>query len=276
MRSLRELEDTVLDSGELMKKTTAALINNLGKLIALTAAIMTVAITFTDVSFSGFFKEGFTSSLILILISGYIIYFSLENAGEGCGMQTDEYISAAKRYDGLRECVSGDDIEALRDFLRGYSERECVSRQNAVLIAHGLSRSSYEEYLGGKSFGRKTDGIFKKIKRLRPAILTPKSLLARSAVERRSELEDPERKKIFTLVLKLITSTVCTFVTVAVLLTAKEGLGGADILNALLRLSALPAMAFRGYSEGYSYSKHTLSLWLETKANILEAFFSAR
>ena len=61
-------------------------------------------------------------------------------------------------------------------------------------------------------------------------------------------------------------------VTVSVMLTAKEGLTGADVLNGILKLSALPMIGFKGYSQGYSYAKHTLTLWTETKANILEAF----
>jgi hypothetical protein len=62
-------------------------------------------------------------------------------------------------------------------------------------------------------------------------------------------------------------------ITVSVMLSAKDGMTASDILNGILKLSALPVIGFRGFCAGYSYSKHTLSLWLETKAGILEAFF---
>ena len=63
-------------------------------------------------------------------------------------------------------------------------------------------------------------------------------------------------------------------ITLSVMLSAKEGLTATDVLNGLLKLSALPLIGFKGYSAGYSYVKHNISLFLETKANILESFLN--
>ena len=84
-------EDTILDSGELTKKAGRALIGNMGKLIALFVALIMLAVTFTDIKFTGILTGGFTSSLLLLITASYIIYFSLEDAGEKCGLETDEY-----------------------------------------------------------------------------------------------------------------------------------------------------------------------------------------
>ena len=146
-----------------------------------------------------------------------------------------------------------------------------------MLLAKGLSEGDLEGYLSGeRGFESKARRELKKIAALKPYQLSAKTLLSRERSGGKSELIDPEKRKLLSLISKLIPTTVSAFITVAVVISAKDGLSGADVLSALLRLSALPAMAFRGYSEGYTYAKHSLSLWLEVKAGILEEFFVDR
>ena len=56
------------------------------------------------------------------------------------------------------------------------------------------------------------------------------------------------------------------------MLNVKEDMTASDVINGILKLSALPVIGFKGYSAGYGYTKNSLSLWIETKANILEKF----
>ena len=107
-------------------------------------------------------------------------------------------------------------------------------------------------------------------------ILTPTLLLGSERSSTRSELESPEKRKFPMLVLKLIPSTLCMLVTLSVILTAKEEMTSADILNGILKLSALPLIGFRGYASGYSYAKHSLTDWLKTKTDILESFINKK
>lgn len=267
-----EFEDTILDSGELMKKAGQALIANMGKIIALFVALLMLAVTFTDITFTGIFTKDFASSLLLLITSSYIIYFSLEDAGEKCGIETEEYRAAKDRYDKLRQKISGDKIGSLRTFCIEYSKNEVEFRRKNALISHGLTEKDLSDFLSGKSFDKKVGRILRSISKIKPIAITPKTLLQRERRHGRSELENPEKRKIPMLLIKLIPSTICMAVTVSVMLTAKEGLTGADVLNGILKLSALPMIGFKGYSAGYSYAKHTLSLWTETKANILESF----
>lgn len=264
--------DKLLDSERLMKKAGQVILGNMGKLIALVAALIMLAVTFTDITFTGIFTENFTSSLILLLTSAYVIYFSLEDSGEKYGMESEEYKSASEKYNALRQKITGDKITSLREYCTRYSQSELEFRKKSALISHGLADADLEDYLAGKSFDRKTTRVLQRIGAIKPIALSPKILLQRERFSTRSELENPEKRKIPALLLKLIPSTVCMAVTVSVMLTAKEGLTGADVLNGILKLSALPMIGFKGYCAGYSYSKHTLSLWLETKANILESF----
>ena len=267
-----DFEDTILDSGELMKKAGHAIIYNMGKIIALFVALLMLAVTFTDVTFTGIFTKNFASSLLLLITSSYIIYFSLEDAGEKCGIETSEYIFTKDKYDKIRAEISGDRISSLRSFCIEYSKNELEFRKNCALTSHGLTQKDLFDFLSGKRFDKKTNRSLHNISKIKSVSITPKTLLQRERWHGRSELENPEKRKIPMLLIKLIPSTVCMAVTVSVMLTAKDGLTGADVLNGILKLSALPMIGFKGYSAGYSYAKHTLSLWNETKANILLSF----
>lgn len=272
--NFENFHDGLLDSEKMMKRAGQLILGNMGKLIALIAALIMLAVTFTDITFTGIFTESFTSELLLLLTSAYVIYFSLEDSGEKYGMETDEYKSACERYDLLRKKITGDKIESLRDYCSRYSEKELEFRRKNALISHGLTDADLEDYLTGNLRDKKRSRILRKISNIKPIPLSPKTLMQRERFNTRSELENPEKRKIPILLMKLIPSTLCMAVTVSVMLTAKEGLTAADVLNGILKLSALPMIGFKGYSAGYSYSKHTLSLWTETKANVIESFLS--
>ncbi|MBQ9071003.1 MAG: hypothetical protein IJY23_06640 [Clostridia bacterium] len=276
MKDFSQIEDSILDSGEMVKKAGRALIENMGKIIALAVSLIMIAVTFTDISFSSVFTESFASSLLLLLTSSYIIYFSLEDAGEKCAENTEEYKKAKERYDSLRQKVSGNDIADLRVFCLGYSERELEYRKSNALIREGLSSEDMKAFCSGKTFDKRTGRKLKRIAKIKPVRLTPRMLLSKGKAGRSGELENPESKKLLSLIIKLIPSTVCMTVTVSVMLSAKEGLSSADVLNGILKLSALPMIGFKGYSAGYSYAKHSLASWFETKADIIEDFLKSK
>ena len=97
MKKISAFEDSVFDSSELMKRAGKTLFENMGKVIAFTVALLMLLVTFTDVSFAATMSESFVSSLLLLITSSYVIYFSLEDAGEKCAEETDEYKSAKER-----------------------------------------------------------------------------------------------------------------------------------------------------------------------------------
>ena len=112
MKSAGLFEDALLDSGEIMKRAVRGAIYNMGKIIAIFTLLITVAVTFTDISFSYELTEELISSVLLLLTSSYIIYFSLVDAGEKYGMESEEYRRAAKDYGNIRAQIRGDMIEA--------------------------------------------------------------------------------------------------------------------------------------------------------------------
>lgn len=276
MKNLSEFENALLDTDNGVRQIGKYLIANMSKLVALFAALIMTAVTFTEISFAGVHTKDALSSLLLLLTSSYIIYFSLEDAGEKHGEDTEEYQAASKRYSKLRESISGSDIEELRNFCSEYSKNELEFRKRSALISHGFSQNDLLRFQNGEIERGHEARILRKINKIKPVIITPRVLLCRERWQKHSELENPEKRKLVGLFVKLIPSTVCMLVTVSVMLTTKDGLTGADVLNGILKLSTLPLIGFRGYSAGYTYAKHSLSLWMETKANILERFISSQ
>ena len=253
MKSFRDFDDVLLDSSELIKKASKTIICNMGKIIAIFVFFVMLAVTFTDVSFLGFFTESFASSLLLLITSSYIIYFSLEDAGENYGEDTNEFKKANARYTALREKINGSDIDELRIFCSEYSKKDLEYRRKSLLLSRGMSVSDILKYENGECKDKKGLRVFKKYNRLKAVVLTPRILLSGEISSRRSELENPEKRKIPMLILKLIPSTVCMMITLSVMLSAKEGLTATDVLNGLLKLSALPLIGFKGYSAGLSW-----------------------
>lgn len=62
--------------------------------------------------------------------------------------------------------------------------------------------------------------------------------------------------------------------TVSVILHTKDGLDASSVMDGIFKLTALPIIGLRGYSEGYSFVKNGKSAWLETKSRLLETFLS--
>lgn len=269
-------EDTILDSGELIKRAARGAIYNMGRIIAVFTLLITVAVTFTNITLSYELTEELISSVLLLLTSSYIIYFSLVDAGEKYGMESEEYCGAAKAYCTARSKIRGDMIEDLRAFCTEYAEREMNFRKKAALLSAALSEEELLRYNSGERFSGRIRHTLAKISGIKPMILTPTLLLGSERSSTRSELESPEKRKFPMLVLKLIPSTLCMLVTLSVILTAKEEMTSADILNGILKLSALPLVGFRGYASGYSYAKHSLADWLKTKTDILESFINKK
>jgi hypothetical protein len=60
--------------------------------------------------------------------------------------------------------------------------------------------------------------------------------------------------------------------TVSIMLGVKDGMTAEFILESILKLSTLPIIGLRGYSQGYAYAKGELTLWLETKTRLIEGY----
>ena len=268
-------EVSLLEAGDLMKRGAEAIINNIGKAVATVTLLITVLILFCDVGFADVTSESFTSTTVLMIIASYLMYFSMEDAGEKLGEGTEEYKSSISRYIERVEKVSGNMIGRLRSFCKKYSVEELNFRRLNLLMQHGYSEEDYEAYERGEPCSREQSRVFRKVKKLRAYPLTPCTLLERENIRSKRELQNPEAKKLLGMFLKLLPTTVCMTVTVSVMLSAKSDMSFAVVIDGLLKLSALLLVGFRGYSLGYAYKKRSIPTWIDAKTRILDAFLAS-
>ena len=267
-----KFEISLLESGELIKRGAAALINNIGRTVAVITLVVTALVLFTDISFASFNAKSFTSTMAVMLMASYLMYFSLEDSGERLGEESEEYKGSKSRCDSLIERITGDRIYELRNFCKSYSEEEADYRRANLLLARGYSQEEYQRYKNGDAFNKKALRVFKRADRLKAKSLTPRDLLTKERSVTKSELYNPESSKLVRMVVKLLPTTVCMVITVSVMLSTKENMSAATVIDGLFKLSTLLIIGFKGYASGYNYSKHVLPMWIDTKARLLDAF----
>lgn len=268
-----KFDSAVLDSGDFMRRAGLALVNNAGRAIAVITLVVAALVTFTDLSFEGFGAKNFTALVVIMLLSSYLIYFSMEDTGEKAGEESEEFKSALKTYADVRLKISADKMTALREFCKEYSAAELEYRRESLLMSYGENKEDFLRFLeDGCKFSKRKMKIFKKVARLRAVELSPKTLLSREHTKSKSELSNPEIFKLLRLALKLIPTTLCMLLTISIIPSVKEDMTASAVIEGILKLSSLPIIGFRGYSAGYFYARRSKCLWIETKTRLLEAF----
>lgn len=262
----------LLELGGMIRGGYSSIIANAGKIVAVITLVIAVLVTFTNMTFSDLTSESFTTTLAVMLISSYLMYFSLEDAGEKEGEESEEFRLAAERYNGVREKITPDAIDSLIEFCLDYSRRELEYRRLAYLGELGYSASDLDAYRSGKKYTHKAVRAFRKAERMKAMKLTPAVLMSGSRVTDHTELLSPVKRKIFDAMVSLIPSTVCMIFTVSIILTAKEDMTVSTVIDGLVKLSALPIVGFKGMLDGYSFAKDDRSAQLEAKARILAIF----
>lgn len=270
------LEIGLIESDNLIKKGGIMLINNVGKTIAVITALVSALVTFTDITFADFGTESFATSLVMLILASYLMYFSLEDAGERLAEDSEEYKATLRDYEKVREKIKGEDMESLRAFCIEYSREELIYRRKNLITSHALSLEEFEKYQKGERLGKEKERIFRRAARLKAIPLSPKELLTKERESRKSELINPERYKLLRLIIGLVPTTVCMTVTVSVMLSAKSGLDAAAIIEGILKLSTLPIVGFKGYANGYKFIRKSYIPWIETKKRLLEAYIEKR
>lgn len=266
---MNKFEVALLESGSVMRRGYSLLSENSGKLIAALTALIAVLLTFAEVGLPSVIGKSLGADMAVMLIASYIIFFSLYGAGERLGRTTEAYSSALKSYKAALASISGRDVEPLREFCITYSREELEFRRRAAMLESGISENELCELSSSKG---KRARAARRIQRMKPITLTPRTLLGKERQRERSELCDPERGKPLRLFIGLIPSTLCMLFTVSMMITARAGLDASAIVSGIVKLSTLPLIAMRGYSRGYDYARLTLPMWLDTKEKILEAY----
>lgn len=265
----------IISSGSLAKRGYSFLIANVGKTVAVITLIVTALISFTEISFSDFGGESFTSTLVMMLIASYIMYFSLEDAGEKLGRESEGYKTINEKYDEARSMVDGSDITALRKFCLEYRNAELEYRKSNLLFSLGYTQEEYQRYLKGEGFGKKAERAMERVKKIKCAELDVGSLLSMEH-QRENKLKNPKTYRLLNMFFRLIPSTVCMIFTVSVMISTRDNMTVAGVIEAILKLSTLPIIGLKGYSAGYEYATENEQGWIEVKSRLLNSFLSAK
>ena len=159
----------------------------------------------------------------------------------------------------------------LREFCLDYRNRELEYRRENMLFSLGYTKEEYQAYLSGAELPKKTVKALRRVEKIKSAELSAPTLLT-SEGRQRSELSNPEASRLFNMVLKLIPSTVCMLFTVSVMISVRDNMTAASIIEAILKLATLPIIGLKGYSGGYKYATVSECAWLETKCRLIETF----
>ncbi len=181
------------------------------------------------------------------------------------------YRAAAERYGALRERIKGYDVGLIRDFCLGYRNAELEYRRSNALFSLGYTKEEYERYLAGEKMPKEMQKALGRVKKIRSAELSAATLLSCDS-RCECELKSPERRRIITTLTRLVPSTLCMLVTVSVMVSAKDNMTAAGVIEAILKLSTLPVIGLKGYSGGYEYVTESETAWLETRSRLIEAF----
>ena len=270
-----ELDLTLARSGSFFKKGYSFIVSNAGKTVAAITLLVTALVSFTEISLGGIDRETFTSTVIMMLIASYVMYFSLEDAGERLARESDAYKETSERHSRLEKELKQCDIAALRDFCLDYTKAELEYRRSNALFALGYTKEEYEAYLGGAKTSEKAVKALRRVEKIKRAELSAATLLSQKA-HTESELKNPERSRLLGMLLRLVPSTLCMLFTVSVMVSVKDNLTAAGVIEAILKLSTLPIIGLKGYSGGYEYVTNNEVAWLETKSRLIEAFLKTQ
>lgn len=266
---------SLLESGELMKRSYTAIVGSIGKLTALITLIAAALVTFTEVGFYELGAQSLTSTAIVMLIATYLIYFSMVDAGERLGEGSEVFLESEKRYKAATERVRPERMGKLREFLEAYTEEELEYRRRSTMLSFGVSSEEYELFVRTGECAKKKRRALVRITKMKPVTLSPEMLLERDKARSRTELQDPTRVKLLRLSARLIPTTLCTLFTASIMLTAKEGITREMLIEGIFKLCALPIVGFKGYSAGYVFAKDTKRAWIDVKTRLLEAFLAS-
>ncbi len=269
---MNRFETSLLDTGRALDRGFREISENMSKAIAIITAIIAAALTFTEIALPEVATAELTTEVCVMLVSSYIIFFSLEDAGEACGKRSEEYLEAILEYKEEKQKVRCEDVGKLRDFCLHYTREEVEYRRRELLLSEGITPDEYLAYKKGEALEPRIAAVCRRAEGIKPIRLTAEMLTEGEDGGLKKSIGSPEGAKIVKLILGLVPTTVCMLLSVSLMITAKTDMTFVDIIASLIKLLTLPIVALRGYGEGLSYSTGPLLSWIKTKTELLRAF----
>ena len=269
---MKHAEDILLEADALGQRVKEGLLEHVGRAAAFFAIAIAAIFTFTEIAFVGISAAEFTLEATVLLISGLVMYLSLESEGQSYAKTQDAFLAQKKRSDALATQVQGENLPRLRAYLIRIHAQELRAREDRLLLRYGIEREEYEIYRRGGTYGKKRSRYLKRVARISTAPLTPSDLLFFDDGKVVSLSERPSPFARLRGVCKIIPSILCTMLTVGVMVEIKDGLSLSLILEGTLKLCALLSMGMRGYLAGVNYVNTVLLPFHKVREKLLDAF----
>lgn len=269
---MRGAEELLLEADALGQRVKEGVLAHIGRAVALFAIAIATIFIFTEIAFVGVTPAEFTLEASVMLISGLVMYFSLESEGQGYAKMQASFSEQKARSDALAGEVKGEMLPALRSYLCRIHEEEMRAREDRLLLCYGIDREEYESYRRGGTYGKKRSRYLKRVARITAAPLTPSELLFFEEGKVLGFTERPSALARFRGICKIIPGILCTMLTVGVMIEVKEGFSLSLLIEGALKLCALLSMGLRGYLAGVSYVNTALLPFHKVREKLLDAF----
>lgn len=269
---MKRAEELLLEADALGQKVKEGVLAHIGRAVALFAVAIAVIFTFTEIAFTGVTAAEFTLEATVMLISGLVMYFSLESEGQGYARAQESFTSQKKKADALAGEVRGEMLPQLRSYLCRVHAEEVRAREDRLLLGYGIDRSEYESYRRGGTYGKKRSRYLKRVARITAAPLTPSELLFFDEGRVAGFTERPSALARLSGICKIIPSILCTVLTVGVMIEVKDGFSLSLVIEGALKLCALLSMGLRGYLAGVGYINTVLLPFHKVREKLLDAF----
>ena len=270
----REATNDLILAGGVLRQGYSYLIANVGKAIATISALIAVMITFTEIGFEGISTVEVATEAIVITICSYVIYFSMQDAGMKIGEEEEGYKRAMEKFKMAKDQLTPTMIAPLRSFLTEYKIKELEYRRDEMLIAYGISKELYEKDRPAGLSKREKRAI-RRVKRIKPIRLDHVGLMGGASGIKGSKAVLSNKGAGLRSLFHLLPSTLATVFTVSLVLKIKPDMTPSDVIQGLIRLSALPVAALKGYLGGFRTKSEDWVLTLEVKTQIIEEFLQS-
>ena len=237
------------------------------------------SVLFCELHFTAAPVEQTVMTAAVMILSCFMMYTSLFEAGHERACEGELYRKRAAAYEEARERVEARG-EGLDAFCTHYAEEELRRVRGRVLFSAGVDTVIFDAYLDGtlartelRALPRQKRRALRRASRLSPLDICAARLLSADGHTPRGGLVSPARRRVRRTLCALRPTVVGSLVTVAV---SPEGIPMTPeaIAAALLRLFTVVWTGVRGYSAGALAVREDDCASLEGKTNLLLAYLA--
>ncbi len=216
----------------------------------------------------------------VMILSCFIMYTSLFDAGHEKAEEQDTYRAVQATYAEVRQAARPL-MRSLEAFCRVWSERELVEARRQILDTAGLTDADFircrdhtysrEEW---RALPREKRRALRRARRLKPVRLHAAMLFSGDRGARRAPMLSTRSARMKRTAVALIPTVIGSLVTVAVTLESME-MSPAALISGILRIFTIVWCGVRGFSAGVRAVAEDDTSVLESKTALLTAFLAS-